>query len=150
VRYSEGDISINLYTKMENNMNKRYLLFGTLVLIAVLSISAFSSGPESEFNVDQDGQADHLTEFDPGDISAFRWNAMADYYAGQNGEQSVLFSDLTTFDAAEIVAYRWNAMADYYAGQNGEKSVLISDLTTFDAVQDDFLRDETYPSISSD
>ena len=43
----------------------------------------------------------------PGDLSAYRWNAMAQAY-----EQAGLLNN--TPDAADISAYRWNAMAQAY------------------------------------
>jgi hypothetical protein len=49
----------------------------------------------------------HTTSLSPGELSAYRWNAMAQAY-----EQAGLLNNSP--DAADISAYRWNAMAQAY------------------------------------
>jgi hypothetical protein len=62
----------------------------------------------------------NLTTLSDDDISAYRWEAMAKFYAMQP-----TIVDLTTLNDGEISTYRWAAMAQYYAAQPG-----LADLTT--------------------
>jgi len=68
----------------------------------------------------QRGLPGDLTTLDSSEISAYRWNAMADFYANLS---SGLAGDLTTLDSAEISAYRWNARADFFAKLNGTQNL---------------------------
>ena len=63
-----------------------------------------------------------LTTLSADDITAYRWQAMAQYYA----RTPIREMDLTTLSAEDILAYRWQAMAQYYA----QVSTNGSDLTT--------------------
>ena len=53
-----------------------------------------------------------LTTLNDAEVSAYRWQAMAQFYAGQTATQN-----LTTLSDAEVSAYRWQAMAAFYADQ---------------------------------
>jgi hypothetical protein len=59
-----------------------------------------------------------LTTLSAADVSAYRWLAMARFYAGQP-KPGV---DLTTLSAADVSAYRWLAMARFYAKHPGTRA----------------------------
>jgi hypothetical protein len=71
-------------------------------------LPAFSAGQPASHN---------LTTLSAADVSAYRWQAMADFYAAQQAQIPVTGGDLTTLSAVEVSAYRWQAMADFYANQ---------------------------------
>ena len=64
--------------------------------------------------------AANLTTLSDDGISAYRWEAMAKFYAMQPA-----LVDLTTLNDGEMLTYRWAAMAQYYAAQPA-----LADLTT--------------------
>lgn len=99
-------------------MNKKKTLIGMFVLIAVLAISAFSGIATNRANAAHEVEYGDLTTLDAADISAFRWIAMAEFYAANMEKMVTANVDLTTLDAEEISAYRWNAMTKFYAAQN--------------------------------
>ena len=99
-------------------MFKKKLLIGTFILIGALAISAFSWTAINRFNEQQAVQPVDLTSLDAAEVSTYRWNAMAEFYATQNQQQAVQPINLTSLNAAEVSAYRWNAMAEFYAAQN--------------------------------
>lgn len=57
-----------------------------------------------------------LTSYDAAEASAYRWQAIADYYLEHHGAVpgSQLPKPLTEYDAAEASAYRWQAIANNY------------------------------------
>ena len=115
-------------------MNKKKIIIGTFVLIAVLGISAVSGAATNRVFASHEVEAVDLTTLDAADISAFRWIAMAEFYVANSeliGTESV---DLTTLDAADISAYRWNAMAEFYVANSELVGTESVDLTTLDAV----------------
>ena len=96
-------------------MNRKAFIAGTIIVAAILLVGA-AIGVPSVF-----GSTSNLTTLSAGDVSAYRWQAMAEYY---HRLQSV---DLTTYRADDISAYRWQAMADYYG------KLQTGDLTTLSA-----------------
>jgi len=96
-------------------MNRKALIAGTLIVAVILLVGAGIGVPAVL------GSTSNLTTLSAEDVSAYRWNAMADYYS------KLQVSDLTTLSEADISAYRWNAMADYYS------KLQVSDLTTLSA-----------------
>lgn len=98
-------------------MNRKKILIGSLVLIAALAISGFNGISINRSNTSHEEETRDLTTLDAAEISAFRWIAMAEFYANQNKSQGAVSGDLTTLNAADISAYRWNAMARYYQEQ---------------------------------
>ena len=67
-------------------MNRKYFLIGTLVIIGVLAISAFSWAAINRAGEAQSAQTADLTSFNAADVSAYRWNAMAKFYAAQQAQ----------------------------------------------------------------
>ena len=61
--------------------------------------------------------AQNLTTLSADDVSAYRWEAMADFYAAPQAQIPVTGGDLTILSAADVSARRWQAMADFYASQ---------------------------------
>ena len=62
----------------------------------------------------------NLTTLSAADISAYRWQAMAHFYAEHPKSRVDLTTpssgvDLTTLSAADVSAYRWRSMARFYA-----------------------------------
>ena len=68
----------------------------------------------------QDVASSDLTTLSDDDISAYRWQAMADFYT--DGSTLV---DLTTLSDGDILSYRWQATANFYT----DNPTLV-DLTT--------------------
>ena len=64
----------------------------------------------ADMAVSRDEMASDLTLLDAGDVSAYRWNAMGNFYAAQS-------ADLTLMDAGDVLAYRWIEMGNFYAAQ---------------------------------
>jgi hypothetical protein len=64
--------------------------------------------------------AANLTTLGDDDVSAYRWEAMAKFYAMQP-----TIVDLTTLNDGEILTYRWQSIASNYAAQPA-----LVDLTT--------------------
>jgi len=93
-------------------MNRKALIAGTLIVAAILLAGAAIGVPSVL------GSTSNLTTLSADDVSAYRWQAMADYYGRL---QSV---NLTTLSAADVSAYRWSAMADTYS------KLQAGDLTT--------------------
>jgi hypothetical protein len=116
-------------------MNKKKILIGMFVLIAVLAISAFSGIAMNRANASHEVGYGDLTTLDAADISAYRWIAMAEFYAANSEQMEAANVDLTTLDAEEISAYRWNAMAKFYSNQIKSQGSLTSNLTTLDAAE---------------
>jgi len=112
-------------------MNRKALIAGTSIVAVILLVGAGIGVPAVL------GSTSNLTTLSAEDVSAYRWNAMADYYSKlQSADLTTLSAgdvsayrlnaaddyyarhqsaDLTTLSAADVSAYRWNAMADYYA-----------------------------------
>lgn len=88
------------------------------IAIVIGALVAGAVGPFSTQVFAQD--AADLTTLSDGDISAYRWQAMAEFYAVQPA-----VSDLTTLSDGDISAYRWEAMAEFYTVQPA-----VSDLIT--------------------
>jgi type II secretory pathway pseudopilin PulG len=93
-------------------MNRKAFVAGTLIVATILLVGAAIGVPSVL------GSTSNLTTLSAEDISAYRWQAMADSYSRL---QSV---DLTTLRADDISAYRWGAMAGYYS------KLQTADLTT--------------------
>lgn len=102
-------------------MNRKALIAGTLIVASILLVGA-AIGVPSVF-----GSTSSLTTLSADDVSAYRWQAMADYYTRL---QSV---DLTALSAEDVSAYRWGAMADYYSkSQTGDLTTLSAeDITDY-------------------
>ena len=97
----------------------KWLSLVVIILLAgsVLSLIAMTTrsvndlgvfGPEEE----QVAVASrNLIDYSAEDVLAYRWQAMARYYAQApaNGR------NLTDYSADEVLTYRWQAMAQYYA-----------------------------------
>ncbi len=58
-----------------------------------------------------------LTSYDAEEASAYRWQAIADFYLKHQGVVPgwYLPKPLTEYDAEEASAYRWQAIANYYS-----------------------------------
>ncbi len=82
---------------------KKFILAALLVsmLAMVLAVPAFAERAKDTCVAS--------TLCSDSDISAYRWLAMANYYAGQ---PAVI--DLTKLSDSDISAYRWEAMTRYY------------------------------------
>ena len=94
------------YEQAANNMAARWIAMAEYYKAHGMLTRAESLVPVTGFTADK-----LLTDYDAGEASAYRWRAMAQYYA-QAPTNSV---DLTTLSAEEVLAYRWQAMAQYYA-----------------------------------
>ena len=103
-------------------MNKKFMLIVVFVVIGALIVSAFSWAAITRFNESQRALADDLTSLDAAEASAYRYTAMAKFYA--------MASDLTSLDADEVSVYRWNAIAKFYESHRA----LTGDLTPLNAV----------------
>lgn len=101
------------------------LSFRTLVPVLMIGLAVLIVGGmgNQQTALAASSQTHDLVPLDPADISAYRWEASAMYYASHQ----VWPSDLTMFSAADISAYRWQAMAKYYL------SSPTRDLTTLNA-----------------
>jgi hypothetical protein len=96
-------------------MNRKALIAGTLIVAVIIMVGAAIGVPSVL------GSTSSLTTLSAGDVSAYRWQAMADYYT------KLQTGDLTTLSEADASAYRWGAMADYYS------KLQAGDLTTLSA-----------------
>lgn len=96
--------------------------FGAIMVVFALTILVSSCGADVTMKDTIDPQTVDLRTLSPADVSAYRWNAMADYYAAQ--AQSV---DLRTLSAGDISAYRWNAMAAFYSSPSERLRALAVD-----------------------
>lgn len=94
----------------------QYFLAAILVLVLAVATIMFFSGALPAFSASQPAGQD-LTTLSAADISAYRWQAMADFYTTQQAQIPVAGVDLTTLSTADVSAYRWQAMADFYANQ---------------------------------
>jgi len=100
-----------LSTSNKTKFQYQYLLVAVLILAIVSVIALYQSGVLPTISIGQSSAQD-LTTLSAADASAYRWEAMAKFYAGQPATQN-----LTTLSAAEVSAYRWDAIARFYAGQ---------------------------------
>lgn len=99
---------------MKKHMNFTVIVPG-LILVSVLLVVGYqfiftSQGikfPSINLGLDRAASPDFR---DPGDLMAYRWNAMAQAY-----EKAGLLN--SRYDADELTTYRWNAMAQVYADQ---------------------------------
>lgn len=114
-------------------MIENKVLRGLFVLIAVLVISGFSGVAVTSSSASHDATTNDLTALNAADISAFRWTAMAEFYASNSELLGTANVALTALDAADISAFRWAAMAEFYAVNNELLGTANVDLTTFDA-----------------
>ena len=103
-------------------MFKNKKAFGALVIVFALTILVSSCGTNMSRKDTVDPQTVDLRTLSAGDISAYRWNAMANYYANQ--AQNV---DLRTLSAGDISAYRWNAMANFYSSPSERLRALAAE-----------------------
>ena len=108
-----------LYTS-KTKVQYQYLLAAVALLVLVLAIMFYQSGALPVFSAGQSA-TQNLTTLSAADISAYRWEAMAKYYAAQGAQIPVAGGNLTTLSADDISAYRWEAMAKFYAGQAAPK-----------------------------
>ncbi|MBN1453008.1 MAG: hypothetical protein JW963_18465 [Anaerolineales bacterium] len=99
-------------TKLQN----QYLLVAVAILVLVSAIVVYTSGVLPTISAGQPA-TQNLTTLSAADISAYRWDAMAKFYAAQGAQIPVTGANLTTLSAADVSAYRWEAMAKFYAGQ---------------------------------
>jgi hypothetical protein len=126
-------INLNTNNLKEKTMNRNKILIGSLALIAVLAISAFSGLAVFRANASHEAGVADLKKLDAADISAFRWIAMAEFYTANSDLRVPANVDRTTLDAGDISAYRWNAMGEFYAAQNETHDSVSADLTTLTA-----------------
>jgi hypothetical protein len=94
-------------------MNTKRLLFGTIVLLAVLATSAFSWVTGSNIFAAQRALTFEVGSLNAADLAAYRWSTL---------DQQILLratstGDLRALSAADISAYRWTSMAKFYASQ---------------------------------
>jgi hypothetical protein len=94
----------------------QYVLAAILILVLAFAIVTFLSGVLPAFSAAQPA-AQNLTTLSTDDVTAYRWQAMADFYAAQQAQIPVTGGDLTTLSADDVTAYRWRAMADFYTSQ---------------------------------
>jgi hypothetical protein len=99
-----------------NKFQYLYVLAAISIFALILAIMTFRSGALPAFSAAQPA-AQNLTTLSATDVTAYRWQAMADFYAAQQAQIPVTGGDLTTLSAADISAYRWQAMADFYTNQ---------------------------------
>jgi hypothetical protein len=128
-------INRNTNNLKEKTMNRKKIIIGSFGLIAVLVFFVFSGMAINRSNTSHEVEAGDLTTLDAAEISAYRWNAMAKFYAANSEQVGTAMVDLTTLDAAEISAYRWNAMAKFYAANVERMGTAKVDLTTLDAAE---------------
>ncbi|HSG45263.1 MAG TPA: hypothetical protein VLA72_19120 [Anaerolineales bacterium] len=100
----------------------------SILILALALFMTYRSGVLPAFSAGQPA-TQNLTTLSTADISAYRWNAMAKFYAGQASATA----NLTTLSAADVSAYRWGAMANFYATQQAQIPVTGRDLTTLSA-----------------
>jgi len=96
-------------------MKRKPFITGILIVAVILLVGAAVGVPAVL------GSTKDLTSLLAEDVSAYRWQAMADSYS------KLASVDLTTMSEADISAYRWKAMADYYS------KLAAGDLTTLSA-----------------
>jgi hypothetical protein len=93
-------------------------IFTPLIIIALMAITIFALyKPPTNIDTNslfrsRSGVQNTFNSAGAADLSAYRWQAMANFYA----ENGLLNS--RTFDsaaAADLSAYRWRAMANFYA-----------------------------------
>ena len=117
-----------LTTSKKTNYQNLYLLVAVLALAIVSVIALSQSGVLPAISVGQPA-TQNLSTLSAAEASAYRWDAMAKFYAGQASPAANLswparpdFSqlnqqNLTALSAADASAYRWDAIARFYAGQ---------------------------------
>jgi len=113
-----------LTTSKKTNFQNLYLLAAVAALAIVSVIALSQSGILPSISVGQPA-AQNLTTLSAADASAYRWDAIAKFYAEQSAAQN-----LTTLSAADASAYRWDAIAKFYAGQ-----ATTQNLTTLSAAE---------------
>lgn len=104
------------------------VLIRSLVLMAVLAISAFGWGATAKAESSQNVSTDHLSKLDAADITAYRWN---DAVAMFSVSQRISPVDLRTLSASDISAYRWNAMGKFYASQESLSLLNSADIYAY-------------------
>ncbi|MEJ2598762.1 MAG: hypothetical protein P8Z00_10545 [Anaerolineales bacterium] len=91
-----------------------------MIILAVglgVTILAITAQPVIQLGVFEPGveqaaiAGSNLTTLSAEDVSAYRWQAMAQHYAGNPTRGS----DLTALSAEDVSVYRWQAMAQAYA-----------------------------------
>jgi hypothetical protein len=93
-----------------------YLLIALAILVLLLAIAAPFGRDIPTFSAGQNS-----TALSASDVSAYRWQAMAEFYSSQAGLVPVTGENLATISAADISAYRWQAMAAFYSKQAAPK-----------------------------
>ena len=104
-------------------------LFTLLIVLVLAGFAAFTIREAVATSVIlQDATAAEpqklLTQYDAAEASAYRWQAIANFYQELETQAQAgahlpstgarLQKSLTEYDAAEASAYRWQAFADYY------------------------------------
>ncbi len=105
-----------LSTSNKTKFQYQYLLIAVLILAIVSVIALYQSGVLPSISVGQPA-TQNLTTLSATDVSAYRWDAIARFYATQGAQIPVTRVNLTTLSAADVSAYRWDAIARFYAGQ---------------------------------
>jgi hypothetical protein len=113
---SEKENQTMLSTSNKTKFQYQYLLIAVVILAIVSVIALYQSGVLPAIPVGQPA-TQNLTTLSAADASAYRWEAMARFYATQGAQIPVTGRDLTTLNAADASAYRWDAIARFYAGQ---------------------------------
>ena len=98
-----------LSTSANKVQQRPYLLIAISILVLLLAVSVPIWRGIPTFS----GKAD-LTSLSASDVSAYRWQGMAKFYASQAAGIPVTGQDLTSLSAAEVSAYRWQGMAQFY------------------------------------
>jgi len=100
-------------TKFQNP----YLLVAIAILVLLASaIAIYQSGVSPVISSGQSA-TQNLTTLSAADVSVYRWEAMAKFYAAQGAQIPVTGGNLTTLSDADISAYRWDAMTQHYLSE---------------------------------
>ena len=89
-----------------------YLLIALAILVLLLAIATPFRRDIPTFSAGQDS-----TALSASDVSAYRWQAMAEFYSSQAGVIPVTGENVAALSASDISAYRWQAMAAFYSKQ---------------------------------
>ena len=108
-----------LSTSNQTKFQYQYLLIAVL-LVAIVSLIALSLfGVLPAISIGQPA-TQNLTTLSATDALAYRWEAMAKFYAAQQAQIPVTGMDLTTLSADDILTYRWEAISDFYTRQTSK------------------------------
>ena len=118
-----------LSTSNKTKFQYQYLLIAILILAIGSVIALYQSGVFPAISTGQ-SSTQNLTTLSAADVSAYRWEGMAKFYATQGSQIPVSGENLTTLSAADVSAYRWEGMGKFYAMQGSQIPVSGENLTT--------------------